>query len=112
MAVLKDLLRERLESERDRLVSELGQLNVVGHENLGYGTHMADDATAAFDQARDLALRGNLEEMLKQVKGALVRVANGSYGVCERCGQQIDPARLKALPHASYCLDCQRRLER
>jgi RNA polymerase-binding protein DksA len=112
MPVLKDLLRERLESERDRLVSELEQLNVVGHENLGYSTHMADDASAAFDQARDLALRGNLEEMLKQVQGALVRVANGSYGVCERCGEQIDPARLKAIPHASHCLDCQRRLER
>jgi len=106
-----DQLRERLQSERDRLVSQLKQLNVAGHENLGYSTHMADDASAAFDQARDLALRGNLEQMLRQVQEALDRFADGTYGICETCGQKIDPARLKALPHAPYCLDCQRRLE-
>jgi DnaK suppressor protein len=111
MAVSNDLLRERLKSERDRLVSQLKQLSLGGHENLGYSTHMADDASAAFDQARDLALRGNLEQMLRQVQGALDRFADGTYGICETCGQRIDPARLKALPHAPHCLDCQRRLE-
>jgi RNA polymerase-binding protein DksA len=111
MLALHDVLRERLESERDRLTNELQQLDVSGHENLGYSTHMADDASAAFDQARDLALRGNLEEMLKQVQRALDRFADGTYGRCEVCGQPIDPARLKALPHASTCLDCQRRRE-
>jgi len=111
MPVSNDLLQERLISERDRLVSQLKQLNVDGHENLGYSTHMADDASAAFDQARDLALRGNLEHTLKQVQGALERFADGTYGICETCGQRIDPARLKALPYAPHCLDCQRRLE-
>jgi RNA polymerase-binding protein DksA len=107
----QDVLKQRLETERDRLISELEQLNPAGHGNLGYSTHMADDASAAFDQARDLALRSNLERMLAQVKGALERFADGTYGVCESCGQAIDPARLKALPHAACCLDCQRRLE-
>jgi DnaK suppressor protein len=72
---------------------------------------MADDASAAFDQARDLALQGNLERMLHQVEQALDRLDNGAYGVCETCGKPIDPARLEALPHAAHCLDCQRRLE-
>ncbi len=111
MTVSHDVLKERLETDRDRLVRELEQLNVAGHKNLGYSTHMADDASAAFDQARDLALRGNLEETLKQVEKALDRFGHGTYGVCEVCGQPIDPARLKALPHAPTCLDCQRRLE-
>jgi RNA polymerase-binding protein DksA len=111
MPVSNDLLRERLKSERDRLVSQLKQLKVDGHKNLGYSTHMADDASAAFDQARDLALRGNLEQLLRQVKGALNRFADGTYGICKTCGEQIDPARLKALPHAPHCLNCQRRLE-
>jgi RNA polymerase-binding protein DksA len=78
---------------------------------MGYSTHMADDASAAFDQARDLALRGNLERMLNEVQQALHRYGNGTYGVCEECGEAIDPARLKAIPHARLCLDCQRRLE-
>lgn len=112
MIVMYDSLRERLITERDRLTRELQQLNVVGHENMGYSTHMADDASAAFDQARDLALRSNLERMLKQVEEALSRFSAGTYGVCGVCGQPVDPARLKALPHAPNCLDCQRRLER
>jgi DnaK suppressor protein len=112
MAVLHSQLKERLETERDRLTSELEQLNIAGHENLGYSTHMADDASAAFDQARDLALRTNLKRLLEQTQQALDRFAAGSYGVCESCNRAIDPARLKALPHASKCLDCQRRLER
>ena len=111
MPVSNDIMRERLESEQKRLISELEQLNVAGHKNLGYSTHMADDASAAFDQARDLALRSNLEQMLKQVQEALRRFENDSYGACVSCEQAIDPARLKALPHARHCLDCQRRLE-
>ena len=111
MPVSHDVMRERLETERDRLTSELEQLNIAGRKNLGYSTHMADDASAAFDQARDLALRGNLEETLKQVQNALDRFSAGTYGICDVCGRSIDPARLKARPHAPTCLDCQRKLE-
>jgi DnaK suppressor protein len=111
MPVSYDALRGRLEAQRERLIDQLRQLNVAGYESLGYSTHMADDASAAFDQASDLALRTNLEQMLAQVQGALERFADNRYGTCESCGQIIDPARLKALPHAPYCLDCQRRLE-
>jgi DnaK suppressor protein len=112
MTVSHHMMRENLETERARLVGELQQLHVNGRESLGYSTHMADDASVAFDQARDLALRSNLEQTLKQVEKALERFSQGTYGLCESCGQTIDPARLKALPHASRCLDCQRRLER
>lgn len=112
MAVSHEVLKEKLETERDRLIGELQQLQATSQESLGYSTHMADDASVAFDQARDLALRSNLERMLQQVEQALDRLNNGAYGVCESCGQPIDPARLKALPHAAHCLDCQRRLER
>jgi RNA polymerase-binding protein DksA len=112
MAVSHDVLKERLEVEQNRLLSELEQLDVAGRENLGYSTHMADDASAAFDQARDLAIRGSLEQTLKQVQEALDRYAEGKYGICEVCGEPIDPARLKALPHTPNCLDCQRKMER
>lgn len=111
MPVSYDALKRRLEAQRDRLIGQLKQPNAAGHESLGYSTHMADDASAAFDQARDLALHTNLEQMLAQVQAALERFADDRYGTCESCGQPIDPARLHALPHAPYCLDCQRRLE-
>ncbi len=46
-------------------------------------------------------------QMLKEIDRALERVARGSYGVCEGCGQDISPARLKAIPWARYCVFCQ-----
>ncbi len=111
MIKVQDTLKERLKVERERLTGELEQLKVSGRQSMGYSTHMADDASAAFDQARDLALRGNLERLLQQVEEALSRFANGNYGACKSCGNSIDPARLRALPHAARCLNCQRRLE-
>lgn len=45
--------------------------------------------------------------MLKEVEKALQRVASGTFGECEGCGQEISPARLKAIPWARYCLICQ-----
>jgi DnaK suppressor protein len=46
-------------------------------------------------------------QMLKEVENALKRVTGGSYGFCEGCGEEISPARLKAIPWARYCLVCQ-----
>jgi DnaK suppressor protein len=46
-------------------------------------------------------------QMLKEVEGALKRVAGGTYGFCEGCGEEISPNRLKAIPWARYCLTCQ-----
>lgn len=112
MASSREKLKTRLETERERLLTELSQTNiVVERENLGYGNHMADDATEAFEQAKDLALRQNLERLLDQVEDALERFEAGTYGLCERCGGEIDPARLKALPYVTLCLSCQQRRE-
>ena len=112
MASKREKLKMRLEAERERLLNELSQTNVVvERENLGYGNHMADDATEAFEQAKDLALRQNLERLLDQVEDALERFEAGTYGVCEQCGEEIDPARLKALPYATLCLSCQQHRE-
>jgi DnaK suppressor protein len=111
MARKSEGLKIRLEAERERLLTELSQTNVVERENLGYGNHMADDATEAFEQAKNLALRQNLERLLDQVEDALERFEAGTYGLCEQCGREIDPARLKALPYATLCLSCQQRRE-
>jgi DnaK suppressor protein len=111
MASKREKLKMRLEVEKERLLTELSQANVVERDNLGYGNHMADDATEAFEQAKDLALRQNLERLLEQVEGALERFERGTYGLCEQCGKEIDPARLKALPYAILCLSCQQRRE-
>ena len=104
-----EVLRSFLEDERMRLETVIAQNAANGEPHLGYGNHMADDATEAFEQAKGLALRQNAEQLLAQVTDALERFEQGSYGICERCGIEIDPARLEALPYATLCLRCQQR---
>jgi DnaK suppressor protein len=66
------------------------------------------------DVARSLAevethasLIEQVEERLKAIDFALDRLEQGRYGICARCGEQIPVERLKVLPFAGYCVDCQ-----
>jgi DnaK suppressor protein len=104
-------LRSVLEAEQARLLAMIAQMEIESDDSLGYSNHMADDATEAFEQAKDLALLQNAERLLEQVRDALGRLDDGTYGKCENCGQSIDPARLEALPYVTLCLRCQQRLE-
>lgn len=105
---------KKLEEERDRLRMELERLNAVEKESPGYrySNHMADEASDVFEQAKNLALHQNLECLLARMENALTKLEKGTYGVCEECGDRIDPARLRALPYATLCFECQRQLER
>jgi DnaK suppressor protein len=63
---------------------------------------------------RELAIR-NLDResnLLRNVKGALVRVADGSYGVCMHCEEDIKTKRLDAVPWTKYCIKCQEAADR
>lgn len=63
---------------------------------------------------RELAIR-NLDResnLLRNVRGALMRVGDGSYGVCMRCEEEIKPKRLEAVPWAKYCIRCQEAADR
>ena len=63
---------------------------------------------------RELAIR-NLDResnLLRNVKGALARVADGSYGVCMHCEEDIKPKRLDAVPWTKYCIKCQEAADR
>ena len=104
-----EVLRSFLEGERARLEALVAQVEEDRGANLGYGNHMADDASEAYEQAKDLALRQNSMQLLSQVQDALERFERGTYGICERCGDEIDPARLEALPYVTLCLRCQQR---
>jgi DnaK suppressor protein len=69
------------------------------------------DALDEVQQAteRELAIR-NLDResgLLRQVKGAMARMEDGSYGVCVHCEEEINPKRLAAVPWAQFCIQCQ-----
>ncbi|MDI7276594.1 MAG: hypothetical protein QME94_11505, partial [Anaerolineae bacterium] len=70
-------LRRRLEAEGLRLQAEVSRLSISGVEQIGHGNHMADDASDAFEQAKALALRRHLENLLVEVGDALRRLDEG-----------------------------------
>lgn len=98
-----------LEGERKRLKHQLEHARVTANEHVGYGNHMADDATEVFEQAKDLSVRARLEDTLLEVEAALLKLERGTYGVCEGCEQKIDWARLEAKPEARLCIKCKQR---
>ncbi len=112
MAVPFDRLRQALEEEQARLKEELARLDARAPEGIGYHDHMADDATDVLDQTTRAALRRHLEIRLQEVEAAIRRMEEGTYGICQACGRPIDIARLKAIPFAALCLDCQSKRER
>ena len=69
-----------------------------------WGDKEEDNANEVADFQDNISLERNLEIALEKVDGALARIAQGSYGTCEKCGQQIEEARLAAYPEATRCM--------
>ena len=105
-------VRQELHEEQIKLREQLERLGSVQYESIGYGNHMADDATDAYEQAVGVTMQRKVETTLEDVERALVKLGNGTYGLCESCGARIDRARLQALAYANCCLSCQSRKER
>ncbi len=107
-------LRQALLIERDSVQRSLDGLStdeLSTDSDIGIGNHMADDATEVFNQEAQVSLKHNEQHVLEQINLALRRMDQGVYGVCERCGREIDFARLKAQPYARFCMTCQRLVE-
>ncbi len=108
--------KERLEAEKKVLVDELaeigkGNLKVLQSEASGevsYDEHIADSGTHTFERERDLSLENNIRDILSKIDAAMLKLKKSTYGICDRCGKEIDRARLKALPYANLCIDCKK----
>jgi DnaK suppressor protein len=63
---------------------------------------------------RELAIRAldRDSSMLRQLRRALARITNGSYGVCLHCEEDISPKRVNAVPWAAFCIKCQEQADR
>ncbi len=110
---LQQELASVLVRERKRLRRSVGVLADAeralgvsqGEEGDGKGAP-ADMASDLAEEAIDLALEHAERERLAQVEAALRRVADGTYGTCERCGRPVGTNRLYAQPWATRCIDC------
>ena len=110
-------VRKELEAEMGELREEISKAESEIAERMGdavadAGDDPADVGAKTFQREHELALTHNARELLDQNERALARIAAGTYGVCESCGEAIGKARLQAFPRATLCVACKQRDER
>ena len=110
-----NILRSRLQSERQRLNEELEELrdSSTPKEERRDGSPFGkreEEATETLELEKRLALEKRLKEQLVEVTRALEKFEQDTYGKCDSCGRAIDPARLEALPYAILCMTCKAKL--
>lgn len=102
-AIAADLTarRETLQADLDRLTAprEPGA-------GVGFGKRVGDGTTEAVERLATTATARSLTKSIADIDRALAKIAEGSYGRCDVCGDRIAPARLEALTATSRCVDC------
>ncbi len=105
-ALLADL-RPRLEHERSQLRNQLAELGFAdGGAGLEYDGNFADSSQVTAERGEAEALAHSLRESLAEVERALEKIADGTFGQCDECGNAIAEPRLEAMPAARHCIDC------
>jgi DnaK suppressor protein len=105
--------QERLAAERRRTVERLERLRVE-HEGFVAASlnsnaddeHDPEGATIAFERSQVETLARRLRQHLAELDAAAQRLAEGCYGICQRCGEPIPEERLEARPAALTCVGC------
>ena len=91
---------ETLQAEADQIAAEREPGDVQFDEESGEGD------TLAVERERDLALSFQARAAVDEIDAALAKIAEGSYGTCEQCGNNIPKERLRAIPYAALCVTC------
>src|SRR5580700_5001762 len=105
------MTKTEINKSRSALEAKQAVLARMVRNRDGIAIEASPDALDAVQQAtdRELAIR-NLDRdfaLLRNVRAALRRIDDGSYGVCLHCEEDISPRRLAALPWAGFCIQCQ-----
>jgi DnaK suppressor protein len=113
-------LHEQLLADRGRLQHEIELLGSGGirgdtfqaDEQDNVDQHPADQGSELFEREKNLTVQRTLEINLQEVNDALRKFDDGTYGLCANCEKPIAEKRLRALPAATHCIECQAKLER
>ena len=103
-----DAVRRELEARRAAAagrVAELAKAPEIG-EAQGFGKRIGDGTTEAISRLTDIGIGRSLEAGLARTERALAKVDDGTYGMCDSCGEPIPPRRLEAMPDSVLCVHC------
>lgn len=99
--------KRRLEYELKRLTDEEHlRIKESTGELSSYDNHPADEGSHTFEREVDLGIKDNILTLLNQVNDALTKMESGRYGICQRCGEEINDSRLEVVPATSFCERC------
>ncbi len=102
--------RERLNTEREIAVLELGRLREQMKTEIEHDTEDGDPEV--YEREKLMAVIRTLEEKIGSIDYALKALDQGQYGICERCGNEIGAERLKAIPDTTLCVKCKAETEK
>lgn len=95
---------EDAQQKGDSTIEELNDSNEVFADP-------ADRATAESDRSFTLRIRDRERRLIRKIQAALQRLEDGSYGICDECGEEINVERLKARPVTRLCINCKSKQE-
>jgi DnaK suppressor protein len=101
---------EVLAAKQRAVEAELAELETPA-ENAGgisFGKRVGDGTSIAVERLSQVAAHERLTALLSDVRRAQLKLLEGTYGICDRCGTPIAADRLEVLPWASYCVTCPR----
>ncbi len=102
--------KERLQAAREDTLDEISHLREALKYELEYDLEEGDPDL--YEREKILALLRTQEEKLDAIAYALGLIDEGSYGICENCGREINAERLEALPHTTLCIECKALVEK
>lgn len=111
--------RDRRDAIRDRLLGHRQEILDLYKRDLRVGQESGDEASEdivdrankAYHREFMFNLSGTERRLLRQIEGALERLEQGEYELCDHCREPIGTKRLRAVPWARYCVDCQEKEE-
>lgn len=109
-------IKKQLITKRDEIIREAGneiKKNVKVEARQIVESALDDGDLSVIDLSQDIALKrlGAHRENLIKIDEALRKIQDGTYGICDECGEQISAGRLKVMPSAIFCRDCQEKKE-
>ena len=106
-----DYFRKKLADEINQLVLNEAAMMVPVQDYSEVHPDILDRAVYEGQRAFAFRIRERERFLIWKIKDALHRIEEGTYGICEECGEDIPIARLEARPVTNYCLDCKTRME-
>lgn len=101
---IQEIKKKLLSQRKELLLGALEALNELPGQTVF--PDLGDQATAEIDRNFMLRLKGREQKLLKKIDEAIERIEQGTFGICDRCGQEIDIKRLEARPVTTMCIDC------